>query len=122
MASFLAQIKERNIAPTNYLHVSKSNTPIQGQYALDLSLPELIETALHVFPVKGDQEPNLYLKTSKGPITAEVWIIPDMGGKSREAVLNFTTQSGSIQAKVVRLTQILSFFNYEEGRVLTCAK
>jgi hypothetical protein len=106
MSPFLIQIKERSIGPTNYLVVSKPNAAIQGEYAIDLSMPQLLETAtaFHGVPMKNGRKPNLYLETSRGPIVAEVWIIPDVRGKSTQAVLNFTNRSGSIQAKVVRLT------------------
>jgi len=68
-------------------------------------MPLLLETAFNGVTTKNGQKPNLYLETSSGPITAEVWIIPDVRNKSRQAVLNFTSRSGSVQAKVVRLTQ-----------------
>ena len=116
MAYFLAQINERGISPTNHLRVSKSNAPIQGQYALDLCLPLWLESAFKGIPIKNGQPPNLYLETSGGPITAEVWIIPDVKGKSRQAVLDFTNRSGSVQVEVVRLTQNYPTVNNYEGR------
>jgi len=85
-------------------------------------MPLLLETAFNEVTTKNGQKPNLYLETSSGPITAEVWIIPDVRDKSRQAVLNFTSRSGSVQAKVVRLTQNHPSFNYEEGKVLTWRK
>jgi len=85
-------------------------------------MPLLLETAFNGVTTKDGQKPNIFLETSRGPITAEVWIIPDVKGKSRQAVLNFTNRSGPIQVEVVRLTQYHPFFSYDEGKVLTCAK
>lgn len=100
----MGQIKERSIVPTNYLHVKKPNKGIQGEYALDLSLPLLLDTAL--CPINEEPKPNLYLGTERGPVIADVWIIPDVRGESRQAVLRFHNLSGSVEVKVVRrLTQ-----------------
>lgn len=128
MTSFLAQIKEHNVGATNYLVVSKPHAAIQGQYALDLSLPQMLETAtaFHDVPMKNGQKPNLYLETSRGPIAAEVWIIPDPRGKSKQAALNLINRSGSIHAKVVRLTpkKPYSFLPIMRKEIVadTCAK
>jgi len=43
---------------------------------------------------------NLLLESSKGSITAEVWIIPDPSGKSNRASMTFLSQSDFVKAKL----------------------
>jgi hypothetical protein len=102
MESLLAQVRERGIGPTNYLRVFKPNAAIEGQYALDLSMPPLLQSAYDGLLIS-KQNHNLLLESSKGSITAEIWIIPDPNDKSKPAFMTFLTQSGSVKAKLVRL-------------------
>ena len=104
----LAQVRERGIGPTNYLRVSKPNAPIDGQYALDLSMPPLLQSAYDGVLISKHNH-NLLLESSKGSITAEVWIIPDPSGKSNRASMTFLSQTGSVKAKLVRLNFPLPF-------------
>jgi hypothetical protein len=81
--------------------VSKSDASIEGQYALDLSMPPLLRSAVDGV-LLSDHDHNLLLQTSKGHINAEIWIIHDERGRSKRASLTFLNQSGSVRAKVVR--------------------
>lgn len=99
----LAEIKSLGIAPTNYLRIDKENITISGQYALDLSFPPLLQSASGP---TSEQEPNLSLNTTDGPIIAEIWIIQDESGDSKRASLELSTINGSIHTKLVRLSLI----------------
>jgi len=79
--------------------VSKTDASIEGQYALDLSMPPLLRSAVDGVLIS-DHEHNLLFQTLKGHINAEVWIIHDESGRSKRASLTFLNQSGSVRAKV----------------------
>jgi len=99
MASLLSQIRERGVGPTNYLRVFKPDTAIEGHYAIDLSMPPLLQSAYDGLLIS-KQNHNLLLESSKGSITAEIWIVPDPSGKSKRASMTLLSQSGSVKAKL----------------------
>ena len=83
----------------------RPNADIEGQYALDLSMPPLLQSAYDGV-LLSKQNHNLLLESSKGSISTEIWVIPDASGKSKRASMTFLSQSGSVKAKVVRLTPV----------------
>lgn len=101
MASLLAEVRKRGIGPTNYLRVCKPNADIDGQYALDLAMPPLLQSAYDGVLIS-KQNRNLLLESSKGSVAAEIWVVPDPSGKSNRASMALLSQTGPVKAKVVR--------------------
>ncbi len=95
--------KETDTCPTNYLHVSKRDIPIDGQFILDLSLsppppPPGISS--------GKDRKNLALHTTNGPVTAEIWVRHDGSTKSKRVSLDLSSGNGIVRATVVRFSQL----------------
>ncbi|KAN0134722.1 hypothetical protein V8E53_007507 [Lactarius tabidus] len=84
--------KIRN-APTNYLHVSKRDIAISGQYFIDLSIPPVPQTVPHI--VAGTE--NLFLKAT-GTVTANVWVTGN--NKLRRVSMKLFSDTGDVDAKV----------------------
>jgi len=99
LATYLTEIKERGIGPTNYLHVYKPDAAIEGKYALDLSMAPILQHSLDGVLIS-KQNLNLVLETLKGHIHADVWVIPDASGKSKRASMTLLSHCGSIRTKV----------------------
>ncbi|KAI9511395.1 hypothetical protein F5148DRAFT_344641 [Russula earlei] len=89
-------IERPGILRTNFLRVSKRFKRVEGQYMLDLSLPSFSTPGV----VSDTDGKNLSLHTTCGPVNAEVWIVHDGSGKSRQVSLAMSTDSGRIRAKV----------------------
>ena len=109
MASLLAEVRKRGIGPTNYLRVCKPHADIDGQYALDLAMPPLLQSAYDGVLIS-KQNRNLLLESSKGSISAEIWVIPDPSGNSKRASMTLLSQTGPVKAKVVRLSGVQFYF------------
>ena len=83
--------------PSNYLRVAKLAVPISGQYFINASIPPVPNTVPHV--VTGTE--NLFLHTTYGDITANVWLTGN--NKLRRVSMKLHSDDGNIQAKIVRL-------------------
>jgi hypothetical protein len=84
-------------APTNYLSVRKHSIAISGQYFIDLSIPPVPQSVPHVH--SGAE--NLFLHTTAGTVTADVWVTGK--NKSRRASMKLSSESGNVHAKIVRM-------------------
>jgi len=86
-------------APSNYVRVYRhlngyKEAPISGQYLIDLSLPPVPRSLLHVVSASD----NLFLYTTNGPVTADVWVTGN--NRLRRVSMKIFTDNGNIWAKV----------------------
>lgn len=81
--------------PSNYLRVAKIGVPIRGQYFINASIPPVPVPCV----VAGTE--NIFLHTTRGDITANVWLTGN--NKLRRVLMKLSSDSGNIQAKIVRL-------------------
>ncbi|KAI9440693.1 hypothetical protein H4582DRAFT_1488374 [Lactarius indigo] len=81
-------------APTNYLFVSKKGVAIEGQYFLDLSIPPPPPSVSGV--AAGAK--NLSLYTTKGGITADIWVTGN--NKMKQVSMKLCSDSGHVRAKI----------------------
>jgi hypothetical protein len=78
-------------APTNYLHVSRNNGGIEGQYFIDVSIPPAPRPA-----VSGAE--NVSLHTKNGTVTADVWVT---GNNALKRVsMKLRSDNGHVYAKL----------------------
>ncbi|KAH9066821.1 hypothetical protein EDB87DRAFT_463101 [Lactarius vividus] len=89
-------------ARTNYLCVSKKNIAIEGQYFVDLAIPP---PALHI--MSGAK--NLFLYTTSGAVTADVWVTGN--NKLKRASIKLCSDNGRVCVKIHD-----TFYNGESER------
>lgn len=87
------------IPPTNYLHISKHDSPVNEQVILDLSM---VPPPLPPGVASGTVCKNLTLHTTNGHVTAEIWIRHDGSTESKRVSMDLSTDNGAVRATVVR--------------------
>ncbi|KAJ7101366.1 hypothetical protein B0H15DRAFT_815838 [Mycena belliarum] len=83
------------VRPTNYLSLSVGDRPMKGSYVID---PRIQIPSALLSPLKeGEERKNVSLRTSKGPIDVELFVV---GGESTKVDMFIASSNGPIRARL----------------------